>query len=175
MPESDKKQPDEFSKSKLKREMLALQKIGSELIALPAGQLAKIDLPENLLDAIKMAHALKNQHEAKRRHLQYIGKIMRTLDCVPIVAALEKVKQANSQNTAHFHRIEQWREQLIVEGDAALQKLLDLYPNGDKQQIRQLIRKCQQDRVKNKSTGAESELFKVLRLLLQNDIEPEAK
>lgn len=93
MTESEKKQPDLFSKSQLKRDMINLQQMGKELVDLPESQLAKIDLPEKLLDAIHLAHTLKT-HEAKRRHLQYIGKIMREVDPAPIQAGLAKIKLA---------------------------------------------------------------------------------
>lgn len=166
MPLSERKQPDPLSKSQQKRDMLALQELGEELIALPVSQLAKIPLPEDLLEAIRFAHSLKF-NEARRRHLQYVGKIMRTIDPLPIQAALEKIRLAHKRSTAQFHKIEEWRDQLIVEGDEALQKLLEAHPQVDRQQLRQLIRKAQQDRAKNKNSGADTELFKFLRELLQ--------
>lgn len=89
MPESEKSLPDPLSKSQRKQDMLDLQKLGKTLIDLPESQLAKIPLPENLLEAIHFAHTLKS-HEAIRRHLQYVGKIMREIDVEAIQAALKK-------------------------------------------------------------------------------------
>ena len=161
MTQSENQQPDPASKSQLKREAEALQKMGKALIDLPAAQLAKIPLPAVLLEAIHLAHTLKS-HEAKRRHLQYIGKIMREIDIVPIETELTKLKYAHKQKTAEFHLAEEWRERLIAEGDPAVQALLADYPQMDRQQVRQLVRKAQQDRAHEKNTGAEKALFKYL-------------
>ena len=80
---------EEPSKSQLKRESHALQAMGKELVEMPEGKLQKFDLPEQLRDAIYEARRLKSR-EAKRRHLQYIGKLMRTSDIDNIQHTLEK-------------------------------------------------------------------------------------
>lgn len=96
MPLSDNTAPDEFSKTKRKNDMLALQALGKTLVELSDQQLAKISLPEKLVQAIKLAHTLKT-HEAKRRHMQYIGKIMREVDPEEIKAALAQIKFTNAR------------------------------------------------------------------------------
>jgi ribosome-associated protein len=165
MPESDKSQPDPHSKTKRKNDMLELQKLGKTLIDLPASQLAKITLPELLLDAIKLAHTLK-ANEAKRRHLQYVGKIMREIDCEEIKTTLKKIKFGNDQKTAQFHQAEEWRDKLIEGDDEMLQQFLLEHAQTDRQQLRQLIRKAKHDRDNQKNTGAETALFRFLRTLL---------
>lgn len=165
MTQSENQAPDPFSKSCLKREAEKLQKLGEALIALSASQLATIPLPENLLAAIQHAHTLK-ANEAKRRHLQYVGKLMRDVDSAPIEAALKKLKNAHQQKTDAFHHIEAWRERLIKEGDTALQVLTGEIPQIDRQQLRQLVRKAQHDRANEKNTGAEKALFVYLRDVL---------
>lgn len=161
---------DEFSgrknKSALKRQSAALQKIGEILVALPEPQLNKVPLDQQLLDAVNVARGLKS-HEAIRRQLQYIGKIMRNIDAEPIQAALEKIEGTHQQNKARFHQMERWRDKLIAEGDVALQKFLEQYPDADSQHLRQLIRKSQLDQTNNKKTGGETELFRYLRDVIE--------
>src|SRR5689334_23053112 len=111
------------SKSERKRLMTALQKIGEALVDLPTPQLATVPLPTNLREAIHLARGLTSQ-EAKRRQLQYIGKLMRNTDPIPIQTALEKIQGTHQQSKAQFHRIERWRDKLIAEGDTALQELV---------------------------------------------------
>lgn len=164
MPESEKTQPDPLSKSQRKRDMLALQELGKRLIELSETQLAKIPMPDDLLDAIKFARTLKT-HESIRRQLQYIGKKMRHVDAEPILEALKKLQMNSDQNTAEFHLTEKWRTKLIASGDDALQELLDAHPDVDRQYIRQLIRKAQQDQKLGKNSGAATELFRYLREL----------
>jgi ribosome-associated protein len=165
MPESERKAPDEVSKSSIKREMTAMQKIGEALVALPPSQLEKVPLPENLYDAVKFARTLKTG-ESIRRQMQYIGKIMRNVDIEPIKIALNKIKLSHERVTNEFHEVETWRDKLITEGDDAIQIFLQQHPTADRQQLRQLVRKAQHDRKTGKNSGAETELFRVLRELL---------
>lgn len=160
--------PERPTKSALKRQMTALQKIGEILVNLPETQLKKIPLENPLLDAILTARSLKS-HEAKRRQLQYIGKLMRNIDAEPIYIALDKVQNTSQQSKAQFHQMERWRDRLITEGDTALEKLLEHYPDADRQHIRQLIRKAQHDVKQQKNTGAETELFRYLRELIEKN------
>ena len=65
------------SKTQIKREMEALQDLGKKLLGLSKNQLKKVEMSDTLREAFVEAGRIK-QHEAMRRHLQYIGKIMRT-------------------------------------------------------------------------------------------------
>jgi ribosome-associated protein len=164
MPKSDESPPEPFSKTQRKKDMHALQEIGKILVNLSESQLAAISLPEDLRSAINEARSLKS-HESVRRQFQYIGKKMRGIDPEPIQLALKKIQSTKQVKTAHFHQIEQWRDQLIAAGDEALQKLLEVYPQANRQQLRQLIRKAQHDRANDKKTGGELELFRYLQAL----------
>lgn len=91
MPESERQQPDELSKTRRKKDMIALQALGERLAKLSDSQLAKLPLSDELLAAIHMARSLKS-HEAIRRHVQYIGKLMRKEDVEAITTAMRKSK-----------------------------------------------------------------------------------
>jgi ribosome-associated protein len=169
MPQSEPQKPNNESKSQRKRDMLALQKIGESLIKLTEEQLATVDLPDNLFTAIQHMKSLTS-NEAKRRQLQFIGKIMRQIDPELIKEALKRIEFIHEINTAQFHRIEEWRTKLLMYGDDALNSFLVDYPNVDRQQLRQLIRNAQQDRKNNKNTGAEKALFRFLRSLIYGSI-----
>lgn len=149
------------SKSQRKRDMQALQKIGEALVDLPASQLEKIPLTGLLLDAVNEARLLKS-HEAKRRQMQYIGRLMRDIDPQPIEEALSKIQSKHQQNKAQFHQIERWRDRLIAEGDKQLETFLNQYPQSDRQHLRQLIRNAQQGK-----RGADTELFRYLRDIIE--------
>lgn len=154
------------SKSQLKRESHAKQTLGEELVQLNSDQLRKFELPEDLLQAIKMAQNIK-QRGAKKRQLQYIGKLMRNIDVDPIKQSLDDLKGVSAQAIATQHKIEQWRQRLIDEGDDALQALLLECPDIDRQHIRQLLRSAQKEAQNNKPPKAFRELFKYLREFLQ--------
>jgi len=167
MPLSERKQPDPLSKSQVKRDMLALQALGALLIELPEVQLRKLPLPDDLLKALLFTKTLK-AHEAKRRQLQYIGKMMRSVDPLPIQAALKALKQDDKKIRALFLKAEAWRDQLLAEGDTGVQTFLEQFPAADRQLLRQLFRRAQQDRLKEKNTGAAKELFHYLHDLLRD-------
>jgi ribosome-associated protein len=75
------------SKSARKRDALALQKLGEELVAMRQADLDRLPLPENVRDAIDEARRLTSRG-ALARQRQYIGKLMRDIDIEPVRAAL---------------------------------------------------------------------------------------
>jgi ribosomal 50S subunit-associated protein YjgA (DUF615 family) len=67
------------SKSQRKRDAHALQTLGIQLIALSVAQLARLELPEALHEAVLAAQRMRS-HGARTRQMQYIGKLMRQLE-----------------------------------------------------------------------------------------------
>jgi ribosome-associated protein len=168
MQESDNL-PERDSKSLRKKQMLALQKIGEALVNLPAPELAKIPLESPLAGAIDEARLLTS-NGAIRRQLQYIGKLMRNVDVQPIEEALNKIQLKGQYNKAKFHQVERWRDQLIAQGDESAQEFLNKFPHADSQQLRQLIRNAQKDAKLQKSSGADTALFRYLREVIEQDV-----
>lgn len=156
---------EQKSKSRLKRESTAVQDLGEELVGLTASQLRKFDLPENLHDAIIAARDI-NQRGARKRQLQYIGKLMREVDAEPIFQALEVIKNPGRTAASQFHKLEHWRDRLLTQGDVALQELLIDYPNADRQHVRQLIRKVEAEQAAEQAPRAARLLFEYLRDLI---------
>ncbi|KZX69447.1 hypothetical protein A3712_11695 [Vibrio sp. HI00D65] len=155
------------SKTEMKTDMEALQKLGEELVTLKPSVLEKFPLSEDLALAIKDAQRFKN--EAKRRQLQYIGKIMRNIDPEPIQAALDKVRNKHSQATAELHKLEQLRDRIVEEGDAAISEVMEMYPEADRQRLRQLARQANKEKKANKPAKAFREVFQILKELKQED------
>lgn len=160
MSNKDDNEFEKPSKSQRKREMTALQKLGETLVSLSNTELDKIPLSEALSEAISEARRLKS-HEAKRRQMQYIGRLMRDIDSKPIEDALASIQLKAQLGKAHFHQIERWRDKLIAEGDERLEEFLNQFPTVDHQHLRQLIRNAKQEK-----SGADTELFRYLRQIL---------
>ena len=155
-----------ISKSQIKRDMHALSDMGAQLVELPASQLKKIPLDEQLLDAIRECQSTP-QRGARKRQLKFIGKLLRNADGEAIREAFESLTAPKREAIAEFHSVERWRERLIEEGDTALTELLAEYPDADRQQLRQLVRnarntKQSEERLKRHSR----EIFQVLRKLI---------
>lgn len=149
------------SKSEIKRDAEHLKKIGAELIELTPQNLEKIPLDEDLKEAIRQAQGFKL--EARRRQIQFIGKLLRNRDPEPIQEALDKVKNRHNQQQALLHKLELVRDQLVNMGDASLNNLLEEYPNLDRQHLRNLIRGAIKEREANKPAKNYREIYQYLK------------
>ncbi|TDQ59787.1 ribosome-associated protein [Mesocricetibacter intestinalis] len=154
------------SKSEIKRDAEELKKLGAKLVELTKTNLEKIPMPENLADAVELARRL--QKEARRRQLQYIGKLLRAMDTEPIREALDKIENKHNQQQALLHKLELLRDELVEKGDSALGQVLETYPRADRQHLRNLIRQAQKERAQKSAPKAYREIYRYLSdLLLQ--------
>ena len=157
---------DRPSKSQLKREMDALQKLGESLVAEPRDRVKRVPMPEDVREAILECQQIKN-HEGRRRQMQYVGKKMRTLDeeeVALIQKTIDSWKGASKAETAAMHALERRREKLLAD-DNALTELLEQHPHLDVQQLRTLIRNARKEQVENKPPKAYREIFQILKEL----------
>ena len=152
------------SKTKIKKQMHELRDLGKELTELSKDQLAQLDIPESLRDAIREMKTV-NKFGAQRRQIQYIGKLMREVDTVPILAKLNAWKGKSQQHTAYMHLLERWRDRLM-QSDNALTELLAAHPEADTQRLRTLIRNAQKEIETNKPPKNYREIFQVLREII---------
>ena len=154
--------PDEIvSKTKRKQAMHELQALGVALAALPESQLKGMALDQDLLQALLEAKRIKS-HEAKRRHLQYIGRLMRDVDPAPLRAQLAEVEGHSAQANARHRRLEAWRERLLSD-DGALTAFAAEFPGADLQALRNLIRNSRKEQKEGKPPRAYRELFRVIK------------
>jgi ribosome-associated protein len=151
------------SKSAKKREMDALQDLGTQLVALSVDRLKKINLPDNLREAVREAQRISS-HGAKRRQFQLIGKLMRDIDPAPIQEALDEVNGISAAATARMHHLEKLRIRLL-EDEKVLGEIAAAHPDADLQRLRQLRRNALKEQELSKPPRAFRELFKVLREL----------
>ncbi len=154
--------PEPPSKSQKKREMSALQVLGQTLVEMPAERLAKIDMPDALRIALADARRF-TKHEAKRRQLQYIGKLMRTIDPAPFQAAVDALNGSSAVENARFQRIERLRVKLLENEAAAIVEIAAAHPYADLQHLRQLRRNAQKEQEQGRPPRAFREIFKILR------------
>ncbi|MDH4561574.1 ribosome biogenesis factor YjgA [Pseudomonas sp. BN411] len=152
----------EKSKTQVKRELHALQELGERLTTFKADVLAKLPLTDALQKAL--AEAPKHKaHVARKRHIQYIGKLMREQDVEAIVALIDQLDSSTREYNERFHALERWRDRLIEGGDAALESFVADYPDTDRQHLRGLIRHAQHEAAHNKPPAAARKVFKYIR------------
>ncbi len=154
------------SKTQRKNEMHALQGIGEQLVELNNDRLRQLDLPESLLGAVTEARRI-HARGARRRQMQYIGKLMRDIDPAPIQAKLDEWNGLNKEQTARFHLMERWRERLIAD-DQAIGELAREYATADIQKIRTLIRNARKEQANGQPPKSSRALFAELRGVMEN-------
>ncbi len=158
--------PDEprVSKTRRKKDMHALQDLGVKLVDLPGAQLARLGLPERLADAIEQAKRISG-FEARRRQMQYIGRLMRELDAAPIAERIAALQMTRQRENSRHHEAERWRDRLLAD-ENALTELARSHPGLDTQQLRALIRNVQKEQAQGQPPHAVRALFRALRVLI---------
>jgi ribosome-associated protein len=161
MTEEQVDRPEAVSKTRRKREMHARQDLGEELVGLTEAQLAQLELPEKLLDAVLLAKRI-HKFGALRRQLQYVGRLMRDIDSSAIAAQLEGWKGKSREATARLHVLERWRDRLI-DSDTAMADLAAAYPRCDIQHLRALVRNARREQALGAAPESARELFQALK------------
>lgn len=159
--------PEGLSRTKRKEAVEALQDLGEKLVTLPKDKLDKLDLPENLRDAVLEARRITS-NGAIRRQMQYIGRLMREVDTAPIADQLQRWEGKHTAENAHFHQLERWRERLLTD-DTAVAEFMQRYPHTNSQQLRTLIRNSQREQSANKPPKSSRELFRLLRDITETE------
>lgn len=168
-PEHEDARDDLPSKSELKRRMHALQALGVSLVELGEGQLARIPIDsDELLKAIAEAKRIRS-NSARKRHMQYIGRLMRDIDPAPIQRALDEIHEGRRQDAAALHDLEALRARALAAGPAGVDIVLQRWPQAERQKLRQLILQHQRESSQGKPPAASRKLFKYLRELQQQD------
>ncbi|MBD9468474.1 ribosome biogenesis factor YjgA [Pseudoxanthomonas sp. PXM01] len=156
------------SRTQQRGEALEIRGLAEKLVALPAAQLARLPIPEDLMPHIVETQRITS-HIAHKRQLQFLAKQMRREDDEVLEAirdAMDEGGEAARLETARLHQAEQWRDRLLADGDQALADLLDAFPTADRQKLRQLVRNAADEKAKNKPPRAFRELFREVRELL---------
>ena len=162
---------DEFiSKSERKRRSTALQGVGARLVKLSPEQLARIDMPADLREAVMECRRF-TRHEAIRRQLQYIGKLMRELDAGQIAEQLSALETPSRRQTALFHVAEKWRDELIAD-PAALERFEKEFPQADAGKVRELVEAARAERARKGTPRNARELFHAVNAAVRRAARP---
>ena len=154
-------EPDDFiSKTQRKKQMAGLQDVGAELVKLTPEQVKRLDLPENLREAVLDCQGI-TKHEARRRQMQYIGRIMRNIDAAPIVEKLAALSAPSKKDTALFHVAEKWRDEMMTDL-RALERFAREFPHADSHKIGAVAEAARVERAAKRAPKHFRELFHLL-------------
>ncbi|REC96557.1 ribosome biogenesis factor YjgA [Kushneria indalinina] len=150
------------NKTRLKQEAQDLKELGEQIIALSDKERARLPLSDDLLAAIDETRRITSR-EARRRHMQYVGKIMRAEYLDEIRAEFDTMAREKRQRELGFHHLEQWRDRLI-EGDSdTVTAFVNEYPDVDRQTLGQLVRNARAERAADKPPASARKLFRLIR------------
>jgi len=158
---------DFISRTQIKKEALELQDLGEQLVNLSASHLDLIPLDPVLAHAITLARKLKS-NEAKRRQIQFIGKLMRKLELDDIRQGLIKIKQQTQQHGLRQQKTEKWCLRFTEQGPSEIEEFLQQCPGGDRQHLRQLVRLVQKEAKAGKVDTQAKKLFRLVRELIED-------
>lgn len=128
------------SKSQKKRDAHKLQTLGSRLTGCSVAQLRKLQIPEKTILAITEFNRLPNSHGARRRQMQFIGKLMRDFDFEQLSTALDHLEKSETHKPKPPPASHQWVTDILQNGDRDINALVDSYPQLERQKLRQYYR-----------------------------------
>ena len=152
------------SKTELKKEAKNVHEFGKILASLTELQIAQIDLPENILDAIKDLKNIK-KGSAKKRQSLYLAKLLREIDLSKAQDFVNQIKFESQTEIRRLHEAEDWRDKLISDV-SNLTNFIDKAQNVDIQRLRNLVINSQKEIKKQKSKKNQKELFNYLKEIL---------
>ena len=161
---------DRPSKSQLKREMTALQKLGAELVGEARDRIKRIAMPEDVREAILTCQDITD-HEGRRRQIQYVGKLMRHVDAESIRAQLDVDSGQHRAETAVMHAAERWRDVLVASPDR-LAEFVERYPAAANRNLHAMLRSARAEVARQQHGRHFRELFRELRDLLLAELAP---
>jgi ribosome-associated protein len=159
---------DFISKTRRKRESAELQDLGAELVKLSPEQLARLDLPETLREAVLACQGI-TKHEARRRQMQWIGKIMRNVDSAPIAEKIASLQAPTRKQTALFHVAEKWRDELMADA-RAIERFGREFPHADAHRIGVLAEAARKEREAKRAPKHFRELFHLVSAAVQQHV-----
>jgi len=154
------------SKTRRKRDAAALQSLGEALAAFSRADLAPLELPERLLQAFAELGPIRS-HEARRRHCQFIGRLMRDVDPAPLQAFLEARSRPSRIEARLFKLTERWRDRMLEGGDAVLEEFVSAHPTlapGEIVHLEETLAAAREGR-----SGAARRLFRELKTLVERE------
>ena len=158
--DADSIQDERPSRSQLKRDSAAAQKIGEELTALAPAVWKEFTLSNDLKAAL-LEYSRTPSNEGRRRQTQFIGRLMRTENVSVISKEIQEYKSGGTANTKKFHQLEDLRQQLLEGGEHEFENVVKLFPNLDKSELKQLVNNA---KTKKDKTSARI-LFRYLKNL----------
>lgn len=137
-------------------------RLAHTLMKLPAPALKKLELDEELREAIERARGV-TAHVARRRAERTLAGELRRFDLPELDEPLARIDEAGNADARQLHLAEQWRTKLIEGGVAAA----TTFPGGVGDELPRLIDAAQRERATGRPPGAARALFRYIARALK--------
>ena len=153
------------SKTQKKREAAEIQNLGVELTVMQPNELDRLGLDPKLRQTIADYQKLPNARGARKRQIQFIGKIMRSFDVDVIKRRLTSLRTANNKPQEERTLTEELVEKITTEGDAIIDELITSYRNLERLKLRKFQRE-----ISKLHPQKQNDMKTKLRLYLESNI-----
>jgi len=150
------------NKTQLKRELAARSQLIEQMTTLSDAEMQRLGMEDDDIAQVAQVRALKPSG-ARNRQLKYCVKQLADVDLSTVETYLNDRHSQQLQLNQALHRLEQWRDRLLQQGDALLGEAMAEWPELDRQRFRQLVRDAQREHSDGKPAGAKRKLFRYLR------------
>jgi ribosome-associated protein len=162
--------PPPRERSKRKREAKAAEGLMDKLTELAPSDLRALPVRPELIEELEdlcRLRAMGSKGGYRRKRLRVAG-LLRLENLDEVRAALPESGNISPRELI-LQQAERWRDRLLSGGDSVLDELLSNYPVGDRQRLRQLVRRAAKETVDSgeRAPKAYRELFAAVRELLE--------
>lgn len=131
-----------------------------------------IELPisESIVDAVVASKKI-NSHIARKRHFQFIGKLLLKTDHQAVIDALQEQEKSHEAGLIRTPFLQMWQEK-ILENNDVIASLYETHDHSDIQTLRQLVRAAGKENANTKKN--KRKVFEYLRMMDKNKPLPTA-
>lgn len=148
-----------LSKTQLKKLAHSLQDLAKDLSEMPKSKRVKLNLPDVLLSAIEESKRITS-HIARKRHFQYMGKVLLKVDYKKIQSDIEQMENQNANYQIRDQVITLWIDHLLTDATPLLNALYADFDHDEVSSLRQLLRNFSK---KPDHAATRKKLFQALR------------
>jgi len=154
-----------ISKTALKKKAKDVHAFGKILASLTDKQIAQMELPENIIVAIKDLKNIKKSSAQKRQSL-YLAKLLRGIDLSKAYEFVDQLKFESKSEIRKHHQAEVWRDKLIKDV-SNLTNLVNEMEGIEIQRLRSLVTNAQKEIKQEGLKKHQRELFRYLKEIFQ--------
>jgi len=150
----------------MKRDVLALKKLGIRLSELSKSELGVVPLSEKTRAAVLASQGMARN--SLHRHYRYLSSLLAEEDVDAIQAALAAGLQPHVDAVAKLHEAETWRDRLLSGDERELAAFVERYPKCDRAHVRLLVRNARKELDLAKPPRSARLLFRYVREFLES-------